>query len=79
VSAGSRGPEATEGGDVIRVRDHSRTCEHGSQWSHWMGARPKWWQPPDCLGGRELILRRVDPGTWVEVEPPAAATEPAAG
>jgi hypothetical protein len=54
--------------ETIRVRDHSRPCEHGSQWTHWFGARPKWWQPPDCPGGKEMILRRVADGTWIEVE-----------
>lgn len=54
--------------ETIRVRDHSRPCEHGSLWPHWLEvAKARWWQEPDCLGGRELILRRVGKGVWEEV------------
>lgn len=61
--------------DTISVRDHSKACEHGSLWTHWIGAKPKWWQAPDCLGGKEMILRRAGDGAWIEVED----GEPAAG
>jgi hypothetical protein len=56
---------------TIRVRDHSRPCEHGSLWPHWIGSptKAKWWQGPDCPGGREMILRRVGDGVWREAEP----------
>ncbi len=54
--------------ETISVRDHSRPCSHGSLWSHWDGRKGKWWQGPDCLGGREMILRRRDDGAWIEVE-----------
>ena len=55
--------------DTISVRDHSQPCEHGSLWHHWfVPSEAKWWQEPDCLGGREMILRRLDDETWVEVE-----------
>jgi hypothetical protein len=55
--------------DIIKVRDHSRRCEHGSLWPHWFNAaKARWWQEPDCLGGREMTLRRVDDGVWAEVE-----------
>ena len=55
--------------DTIRVRDHSQPCEHGSLWSHWIEAsKAKWWQEPDCLGGREMTLRRLDDGLWQEVD-----------
>jgi hypothetical protein len=54
--------------ELITVRDHSRPCEHGSLWPHWLeAADAKWWQEPECLGGRELILRRVGNGLWEEV------------
>jgi hypothetical protein len=55
--------------DIIRVRDHSRPCEHGSLWPHWAEVRTaKWWQEPDCLGGREMVLRRLGEGVWEEVD-----------
>ena len=55
--------------DTIRVRDHSRPCEHGSLWSHWIEApNAKWWQEPDCLGGRAMTLRRLDDGLWQEID-----------
>jgi hypothetical protein len=55
--------------DIIRVRDHSRPCEHGSLWPHWAEVRKaKWWQEPDCLGGREMVLRRLGEGVWEEVD-----------
>ncbi len=59
--------------ETIRVRDHTRPCEHGSLWPHWIGSprNAKWWQGPDCPGGREMILRRIDDGIWEEVEPRA--------
>jgi hypothetical protein len=57
----------------IRLRDHTRPCEHGRLWAHWGGARPKWWQEPDCPGGAEVVLRRRADGTWEEV--PADAPE----
>ena len=55
--------------DTTRVRDHSRPCEHGSLWPHWNETtKARWWQEPDCLGGRELILRQIDDGVWAEVK-----------
>ena len=55
--------------DTIRVRDYSQTCEHGSLWSHWIEAsKAKWWQEPDCLGGREMTLRRLEDGLWQEID-----------
>jgi len=60
-------------GETISVRDHSEPCEHGSLWHHWTEIKnAKWWQEPECLGGRELILRRLDNGTWMEIDPPEA-------
>ena len=54
--------------ELITVHDHSRPCEHGSLWPHWLkAADAKWWQTPECLGGRELILRCVGDGLWEEV------------
>ena len=54
--------------DTISVRDHSRPCEHGSLWPHSVNpAQAKWWQEPECLGGREMILRKVGDGVWAEV------------
>jgi hypothetical protein len=54
--------------DTIRVRDHGRPCEHGSLWPHWIhAAEARWWKEPECPGGREMILRRVDDGLWREV------------
>lgn len=56
-------------GDVLTVRDHSRPCEHGSLWPHWdNAAKARWWHEPDCLGGREMRLRRRDDGLWAEIE-----------
>ena len=61
------GPQ-TEMSDTITVRDHSQPCEHGSLWPHWVNAvNAKWWQEPECLGGRAMILRQVDEGVWMEV------------
>jgi hypothetical protein len=55
--------------EIISVRDHTRVCEHGSLWPHWTEVKnAKWWQEPECLGGREMILRRLGDGVWVEVE-----------
>ena len=62
--------------ETISVRDHSRPCEHGSLWHHWEEIKnAKWWQEPECLGGREMILRRVDNGLWEEVTTAASETE----
>lgn len=56
------------GGATLRVRDHSRPCEHGALWAHWVHVREaKWWQEPECLGGREMVLRRRDDGLWEEI------------
>ena len=45
--------------DTINVRDHGQPCEHGSLWPHWINtANAKWWQEPECLGGREMLLGR---------------------
>jgi len=55
--------------DTITVRDHSQPCEHGSLWHHWFTAtKRKWWQEPDCLGGKEMTLRGVGDGVWMEVD-----------
>ena len=62
--------------ETISVRDHSRPCEHGSLWHHWEEIKnAKWWQEPECLGGREMILRRVDNGLWEEVTTAASEIE----
>ena len=62
--------------ETISVRDHSRPCEHGSLWHHWKEIKnAKWWQEPECLGGREMILRRVDNGLWEEVTTANSETE----
>lgn len=54
--------------ETIRVRDHSRPCEHGSLWPHWINsAKARWWKEPECLGGKEMILRSRPDGSWVEV------------
>jgi hypothetical protein len=59
------GPKMSE---TISVRDHSKPCEHGSLWHHWKEIKnAKWWQEPECLGGREMILRRADNGHWEEI------------
>jgi hypothetical protein len=58
----------TETSETISVRDHDRPCEHGSLWAHWTNtAKARWWQEPECLGGRAMILRKVDEGVWMEV------------
>jgi len=55
--------------ETIRVRDHSRTCEHGRLWQHWFEVtKAGWWQEPDCLGGKEMVLRRVEGSLWEEIE-----------
>jgi hypothetical protein len=55
--------------ESIRVRDHNQPCEHGSLWPHWINvAQARWWQEPECLGGREMILRPLPDGMWMEVE-----------
>jgi len=57
--------------ETVSVRNHQRPCEHGSLWPHWLeAANAKWWQEPECLGGREMILRRLDDHTWAEIESP---------
>ena len=62
--------------DTITVRDHGQPCEHGSFWSHSVdAANAKWWQEPDCLGGRSMILRQVDEGVWMEVQEDGGAVE----
>ncbi len=54
--------------DTITVYDHSRTCAHGSLWSHWTEAsKAKWWQEPDCLGGHRMTLRRVGDDVWQDI------------
>ena len=56
-------------GETISVRDHAKPCEHGSLWAHWVkAAEAKWWQPPECLGGREMLLEQAREGLWAEVE-----------
>jgi len=53
----------------MSVRDHTRECEHGSLWPHWTEVKnAKWWQEPECLGGKEMILRRLGGGVWGEVD-----------
>lgn len=62
--------------DTIIVRDHGLPCEHGSLWPHWINAsNAKWWQEPECLGGREMVLRRLDEGVWAEVHGDGAGDE----
>jgi hypothetical protein len=57
--------------DIIRLRDHERPCEHGSLWPHaHTAAKSKWWQGPDCPGGREMVFQRVGDGVWSEIEDP---------
>jgi hypothetical protein len=54
--------------DTISVRDHTRPCEHGSLWPHWINAaEARWWKEPECLGGREMTLRNVGDGVWEEL------------
>ena len=54
--------------EAIRVRDHSLPCEHGSLWPHWEKAsEAKWWQEPECLGGKEMVLHPVEDGLWREI------------
>lgn len=53
----------------ITVRDHSQTCEHGSLWSHWVtSSKAKWWNEPECLGGRAISLEKVGSRLWKEVD-----------
>lgn len=55
--------------ETITVRDHNQPCEHGSLWSHWVNAaNAKWWQEPECLGGRMMTLQKTSDGTWQEIE-----------
>lgn len=62
--------------DTINVRDHGEPCEHGSLWPHWINsANAKWWQEPECLGGREMILRQIDEGMWAEIYPDGAGDD----
>jgi hypothetical protein len=50
------------------VYDHGRTCEHGSLWPHWIQvSNAKWWQEPECLGGRRMFLRRVGDDLWKDI------------
>ncbi|MCB2222647.1 MAG: hypothetical protein KQH83_00620 [Actinobacteria bacterium] len=56
-------------GEIVRVRDHTRPCEHGSLWQHWFEvSTARWWQEPDCPGGREMVLRRRPDGAWEEID-----------
>ncbi len=56
--------------DVTTVRDHSKPCEHGSLWPHWIeSTEARWWREPECLGGREMTLERVEDRLWREVGP----------
>jgi hypothetical protein len=53
---------------TISVRDHAVACEHGYLWSHWITVtNAKWWQEPECLGGREMILLDLGGGMWREL------------
>jgi hypothetical protein len=59
----------TDDSTTITVRDHSRQCEHGYLWGHWLATKSaKWWNEPDCLGGHEMVLRRRSDGVWEEVD-----------
>jgi hypothetical protein len=61
--------------ETIGVRDHGRPCEHGSRWPHWIeSGKARWWREPECPGGREMILRRLDDRTWMEVPPEDGGT-----
>ena len=56
--------------EAITVRDHGEPCEHGSLWPHWIDVvKARWWKEPECLGGREMVLQRIDEATWREVTP----------
>ena len=69
LEALDREKPAVDTNDTISVRDHGRPCEHGSLWPHWINAaNAKWWQEPECLGGKEMLLRQVEDGVWEEVE-----------
>jgi hypothetical protein len=64
--------------DVIRVRDHSEPCEHGSIWAHFEEIRKgRWWKEPDCPGGREMVLESVGDRLWRESDSggPSSAAE----
>lgn len=66
-------PDGQEGiavvSETITVRDHNKPCEHGSLWSHWVNAaNAKWWQEPECLGGRKMTLQKTSDGTWREIK-----------
>ncbi len=55
--------------ETISVRDHSQPCEHGSLFHHWISLKTaRWWKEPECLGGKEMTLRRLPDGNWVEVD-----------
>jgi len=63
--------------DRITVRDHSRPCEHGSLWPHAVNPnKAKWWQEPECLGGREMMLRSLGDGVWTEVDDEGEPSRP---
>lgn len=62
----------------IRLRDHSRPCEHGSMWAHFEEAgKGRWWKEPDCPGGRQMLLESAGDGLWRETDP--AQSSSAAG
>ncbi len=55
--------------EPITVRDHSLPCEHGSLWPHWTEvSKAKWWQEPECLGGKRMVLQKVEDGVWQELD-----------
>jgi len=58
----------------LRLRDHTRPCEHGSLWAHFLETRKgRWWKEPECPGGREIVLERAGEGIWREVGGASAA------
>ena len=55
--------------ETMRVRDHTRLCEHGSLIPHWLtSGKGRGWTEPACYAGREVVLDRVGDGLWREVE-----------
>ncbi len=55
--------------EIIVVRDHTKPCEHGSLWAHWITVKnAKWWQEPECLGGRGMTLRQLKDGLWQQID-----------
>jgi hypothetical protein len=55
--------------EIVRLRDHTKMCEHGSLIPHWTtDGTGRWWRAPECYGGREVVLERVESGLWREVE-----------